>query len=314
MSFRQSILRYPSKGLSSLFNRTSRIGVNQYQWTFLDNLAQRHTLGIAHSARSGHLVIYCDYRIVMIRFGILAPETFHFLIEQELCRLSITGNQEQGFAYDFQIDTESDTELNQQRKAKNKRENREGMLKLGALALIVIVFLGGITWLGYFRKMQSLPDHLRYAGIEALGKINEDGKVSFLAISKGVSARPLGEDQQRLASLGPFLDASAAIPVRYDLDRPRYFILDWPKIFMHTDSSRQESRVFTAIEKHLNQQLPERAGDGACAMRLAAKTGSWVGQLELLDAYALEDVALKEDMETKFQSPSYQQLKEEFCP
>ena len=55
--------------------------VNQYQWTFLDNLRRRHTLGIAHSATSGHLVVHCDHRVVLIDFEVLREHTYTFFVE-----------------------------------------------------------------------------------------------------------------------------------------------------------------------------------------------------------------------------------------
>ena len=71
--------------------------MNQYQWTFLDNERRRHNVGIAHSPKSGHLVVYCDARVVLIEFRVLAARTFPFFIEEELCKLSVEGSAAEGF-------------------------------------------------------------------------------------------------------------------------------------------------------------------------------------------------------------------------
>ena len=135
--------------------RPSYLGdrVNQYQWTFLDNAARRHTLGIAHGARSGNLVVHCNAQIVKIDFSVLGPRTYSFFVEDELCHLAIEGTREEGFQYNFHIDTEADTPVNRERNLRRVTSQRRGIATAVSLAVVVFGFLGGIAFAVVFGGM-----------------------------------------------------------------------------------------------------------------------------------------------------------------
>lgn len=141
--------------------------MNQYQWTFLDNAARRHTLGIAHSPNSGHLVVHCDMRIVTIDFGVLEPKSYSFFIEEELCHFNIEGSMAAGFTYKFDIDRDVDTAVNRNRKIQQITTARSDNRRLAVVIAFIVVLLGGVGWWGYTSTQDALPTRLRTEGLQA---------------------------------------------------------------------------------------------------------------------------------------------------
>ncbi|MCS7037822.1 MAG: hypothetical protein RMJ33_01110 [Saprospiraceae bacterium] len=92
----------------------------QVSWIFLDDFGGRHRVGLYHGDRSGHLLIYCDARIVQVDFSVKETRTYSFFIEDELCEVSIQKEKE-GFSYDFRVNKQVNTPRNRQRRAAERR-------------------------------------------------------------------------------------------------------------------------------------------------------------------------------------------------
>ena len=287
--------------------------MNQYQWTFLDNERRRHNVGIAHSPKSGHLVVYCDARVVLIEFQVLASRTFPFFIEDELCKLSVEGSRLKGFTYDFHIDTEVDTEVNRLRQEADRRRRRSTWIRALTLALIGVVFVGSIAYWGHNTSLHELPLVLRGEGIRAEANVLADGTVEFVGGNGIVRGRPIGGDEERLAPLP--LRPGQHVPVLYGEADPRYFVVDWRGALAPlVEPELPTTDVSAAVIERLGADLPVRAGGAACALQVAERLGGLSGRLSLIDAYVADDPEDLTRWNARFAEPAYRNRLRQVCP
>lgn len=287
--------------------------MNQYQWTFLDNKRGRHTLGIAHSATSGHLVVHCDHRVVLIDFGVLEPRTFSFFIEEELCRLQLSGTKEDGFSYDFHIDTETDTEVNRERNERQRSERVRSGLRLGFMMAGVLSIVLGVAYWGYSSHLARLPFTLRTTGIQAVAEIMQDGNLEFLAGLDVIRGMPVGQDKVRLAKLS--LKQGTQLPVLFDRQDGDSFIVNWPAIIkVPADEPRKFTAPAYAVISYLTDELPASAGSAECALYTAEQmNGPW-STVSLLDAFVLQQPQELEKWHGRFRESAYQNRLQSDCP
>ncbi len=53
--------------------------MSQITWTYVDDDGYSHKVGLFHGDNSGHLLVYCNTRIVVIDFGVMASKNYSFL-------------------------------------------------------------------------------------------------------------------------------------------------------------------------------------------------------------------------------------------
>ena len=110
--------------------------MSQMQWTYIDDFGRRYRVGLYHG-RTGHLLIYCNARILVIDFNVLSSKKYTFFINHELCDVLVERNDNR-FAYGFEIDRKTRTPWNDRRRAW-ERTNLYRSLLFTALALGAIV-------------------------------------------------------------------------------------------------------------------------------------------------------------------------------
>ncbi len=116
--------------------------MSQITWTYVDDDGYSHKVGLFHGDHSGHLLVYCNTRIVVIDFNVLASKNYSFFINEELCDIAIEENDGK-FSYGFTIDQVTDTPRNRGRR-KMVRSQTYYSLLLGAafiLAISIMVFV-----------------------------------------------------------------------------------------------------------------------------------------------------------------------------
>jgi len=117
-----------------------------------------------HGPQSGHLLVYCNSKIILIDFQILQNKTYSFFIEEELCELSIERKEDQ-FFYGFEPNIKADTPLNRSRKKRSRKELYQSLAFIGALLVAVMI---GSTTMYYFNQDTNNPS-LR-SSLAAMGK------------------------------------------------------------------------------------------------------------------------------------------------
>jgi Fas apoptotic inhibitory molecule (FAIM1) len=116
----------------------------QRGWSYLDHQGRHHKIGLYHGDSSGHLMIYCDLKVVKIDFGVKAPKTYSFFIEDELCEMQIKQDRTGAFSYDFVVNEKVDTPLNRERWQIARQDRRKFWLV--AIILSVLGLIGGAWW------------------------------------------------------------------------------------------------------------------------------------------------------------------------
>lgn len=286
--------------------------VNQFQWTFLDNQQRRHTLGVAHGPKSGHLVVHCDHRVVLIDFGVLEEKTFSFFIEEELCRLSLKGSKEEGFTYNFNIDTEIDTEVNRERKEKKRSQRLRSGTGLAIMLGSVLAIVIGVAYWGYSSRIERLPYSLRLDGVSAAAEFLKDGRLEFIAGSVIVKGRPLGNDLARLQRLS-FLNGEE-LSILFDAQDEDNFIVDWPKSLEVLKTQSKPGNAVGTLLKQMNLALPKNAGNARCAFLTAERmSGPWTS-VGLIDAFILKKPEALEKWQGRFRESAYQTSIQQVCP
>lgn len=113
--------------------------MSQMTWTYIGDNGARHRVGLFHGDNTGHLLVYCNTRIVVIDFGVTSSKNYSFFINDELCDIEVE-EKEGKFSYGFKVDQVTDTPRNRGRK-KMIRDERRQTIVAGAVFVLFIVLL-----------------------------------------------------------------------------------------------------------------------------------------------------------------------------
>src|SRR6187399_3245828 len=116
--------------------------MSQFTWTYIGDNGALHRVGLFHGDHTGHLMIYCNTRIVVIDFGVTTSKNYSFFINDELCDIAIE-EKEGKFSYGFKVDEITDTPLNRQRRKLIRSQVKQTLL----LGLIFILFIVLVVFL-----------------------------------------------------------------------------------------------------------------------------------------------------------------------
>ncbi len=110
--------------------------MSQIRWTYVDDYSRKYKVGLYHGDRSGHVLIHCNAKIVVIDFHVRDTKKYTFYINDELFDVHI--EQKKGkFAYSFEIDERTRTPRNIRR----WRHDRSEIWTTVALATGVVLFI-----------------------------------------------------------------------------------------------------------------------------------------------------------------------------
>lgn len=202
----------------------------QLGWTVLGSQGRQFKIGLYHGEESGHLVVHCNARILMVDFGVKASKSYSFFLEDELIELKIEQVAD-GFQYACDLNTEADTPLNRRRQAVEKKHWRW----VGWVALSMVAFVALAIWLirpgGSDQDWQARQERLLSGeGATAKMRLREDNGrwyYSFLADDQVMEGRLLSQD-----TFNPFrfsLQDGDEHQIRYLPDHPKQFVIDWAK-------------------------------------------------------------------------------------
>ncbi len=110
--------------------------MSQFTWTYIDDNGYRHRVGLFHGDNTGHLLIYCNTRIVVIDFSVTSSKNYSFFINDELCDVAIE-EQDGKFSYGFKVDEITDTPRNRGRRKMIQSQHRQTLL----IAVVFLVIL-----------------------------------------------------------------------------------------------------------------------------------------------------------------------------
>lgn len=121
--------------------------MSQNNWILLDDFGNRYKVGIYHGERSGHVLIYCNAKILIIDFNVSSNKTYSFFLGYEFCELKVIKGSG-SYHYDLSINEKVDTVLNKKRKKIRRKDNIKALL-------LAILFFALILLLTYYLRPVS---------------------------------------------------------------------------------------------------------------------------------------------------------------
>ncbi|MBI1225709.1 MAG: hypothetical protein GC192_10780 [Bacteroidetes bacterium] len=143
--------------------------MNHYTWTYLGDNGRNYRVGLLHSPKTGHLVIYVGSKIVQIDFKVLDSKEYTFFIEDELVHINLErrGNE---MYFTFDIDKETDTPRNRFRHKLERKYFYQLLIFLGAMGLLVA---GIVIWGNNAKKSEAekLDEMLAKGSEKTIGRV-----------------------------------------------------------------------------------------------------------------------------------------------
>lgn len=244
----------------------------QHNWAYTGGSGKQYVVGLYHGTESGHLMVYCDLRVILIEFSILQDYTYSFFIEDDMLDLTIKRSKDQ-FQYGFHVNREVDTPKNQARKVQEKQERRWMSVSLVVLAIVALMLFGA-WWYNEVYKSEEDLKQVQYSAWHVPAKVfvsNTSGvKYSFVANGKGYESQTARPQQ----TLFP-LESGDEFMVHYDMYKPRIHVLDFQSP-TNNQIARYRKR---AAERHLILHPDLSKKQIECLLDIAL-------QIKGLDAYA----------------------------
>ncbi len=130
---------------------------SQFQWNYLDPQGRLHRIGIYHGPRSGHLLVYCDGRVLFVDFRVFHDKVYPFFIEDQLCELHLI-REGRFMRYEFKVNTEADTPLNKARREAARRRRQWLYIRLAVATAVVMMLAALVLWNRWHADRRRQPD------------------------------------------------------------------------------------------------------------------------------------------------------------
>lgn len=154
----------------------------QMNWIYVDNTGQRHNVGFYHGDKTGHLLIYCDHKIMQVDFSVKESTFYSFFIQDELCEVHLVKEKNGQFGYEFKINKEIDTPLNQERKKLLRFERKQIAIGIGVMALFIV----GLLYYNRYQKQKKEYESMSERSI--IGVLTPDQVTDLQLNGKGTTA------------------------------------------------------------------------------------------------------------------------------
>jgi hypothetical protein len=258
--------------------------MNQFNWTYLGENGKNHNIGMYHGAKSGHLLVYCNNKIILIDFSVLRSATYSFFIEEQLCELEIEQREDQ-FFYGFHLNKTADTPLNRIRKKMEKKHFYQSVGFLAAVCIAVLVALTGVHKVKEQQQQIGLATLLQEFGTETKAKIllaseNKDHSVSYFFVVNGKSYTIKSEkakEEVQLYQHGMPLEKGDEFVIRYLPENPNTCSIDYSR---PTDE-QIETYLLRAARKHAANNPSTTVDESRCLSRVAYDLRGMAGLADL---------------------------------
>ncbi len=160
----------------------------QHNWAYTSSTGRQYVVGLYHGKESGHLMAYCNLRIMLIEFSILQDYSYSFFIEDDLLEIKIERKGED-FCYFFEVNKDVDTPKNRARKIQKKRERKQMILSLSIVGVLMLFFFGA-WWYNESRISQKDRDALQTNAWQAPAKVffqPGDAELTYAFVADGKS-------------------------------------------------------------------------------------------------------------------------------
>ncbi|MEZ4988392.1 MAG: hypothetical protein R2795_25765 [Saprospiraceae bacterium] len=116
----------------------------QQHWTIPGIYGQTYLIGMYHGEESGHLMVHCNNKVLLVDFGVKEPKTFPFFLDEELFELVIEKNNGR---YAYQITHNGEIDSPRNRVMKELEREGKWRSKIMAIMMLVLAVMGAIIYL-----------------------------------------------------------------------------------------------------------------------------------------------------------------------
>lgn len=243
----------------------------QHNWLYLGDNGRRYNVGVFHGERTGHVLILCNSRIVLIDFHVLQSKQYSLFIDDELFEFSI--NRQGGrYAYGCNINEEADTPRNRIRKKQKKNDYRKTVALLACFVLVIIGVLGFAMAASAPPSPPDLEAALAERGQAAIARVyvekadaaEDELDLTYSYIAGGYT-REYHLSLPEVTINGFPLRSGDEFTVNYLPERPGVHQIEWQSV-----PERQVERYRDlALEMHRQQQPRLTDRQAACQVNLA---------------------------------------------
>ncbi len=170
--------------------------MSHFTWTYVGDVKRNHRVGLFHGNKTGHLLIYCNAKIILIDFRVRDSKKYSFFINDELCEIRLERKGGKMFYY-FEINKEADTPRNRARRKMERKYFGQTLLFFGGFALVLTLFLVGMNQFKnqHQKDRQAILDNGQKS--ETVGMVRFDSAQNlpiityfFVANNRSYSAAP----------------------------------------------------------------------------------------------------------------------------
>ena len=119
--------------------------MSQYNWTLLDDFGNRYKVGIYHGEKTGHVLVYCNKKVLIIDFKVLRTKTYSFFLGMEFCELTVI-KESDSYRYDLKINQKINTHLNLHR----QKLHRQNVIKSVLIFMVIVLLVAFLTYFFHY--------------------------------------------------------------------------------------------------------------------------------------------------------------------
>ena len=236
----------------------------QLQWTVPGYGGRNYRVGMYHGEDSGHLMVHCNNKVMLIDFGVKDSKNYSFFLDQELFELQLMRNNG-SFSYDLRHNEDVDTPHNRRRES-DKKTTRWRLIAAG-IFIVIFAIAGIFAYSNRPAKKQAILELL------AAGQ-GTTTEISLFRNGQQWIASYRADNQvqtQTITSLHPIeakgltLRPGDRFAARYQPDRPDILHILWSEPAAETLAHFQ-TQVMSFHARKNPELSPQQVG---CQVRLA---------------------------------------------
>lgn len=276
----------------------------QLNWKYVSNYGRSYHIGLFHGDRTGHLLVHCNSKIVLIDFSVQKTSSYSFFIEEDLCEITIEKTSDE-YRYGFDVNTDADTPTNRDRKATEKKYWRQTLLFFGGMGLLILITVIGLFAFNQAQNEKKAAQVLETYREETVAKLfyskdEETGatKLSYSFVANGDAyAGKIALDNPQLSSGMP-IEQGDEFVVAYASINPAI-----NEIMLEQPTLKQVSMYWErAQQKHWDLHPEFSLNQVKCIIKQAYDS---LG-LEGLATFYLQDIPVEEN--ERFNETTYLRL------
>lgn len=236
----------------------------QQQWTVPGFGGVPYNVGLYHGEKTGHLLVQCSGKVLIIDFGVTKTKDYSFMLGEEVYELKII-KENDGYSYHFSHNEDIQTPHNIRREKTVKTDKRR-LWAVGILFVVAIISIFAIR--SYWSNAETRVRNQLAAGEgeytqARIIKESHQWLIIYKVNNKLIKQQLLDEDS--ISALGYHLATGDGYQTRI-LPKNKYiYYIDWTQPDEHTANRL----LSVTIERHQSLHLDLALRAIRCQLQLA---------------------------------------------